>query len=244
LLAGQAQIFAKIETGQLNMKQVTNGAQDLHGKWDQAPDPSLVKGNCQTLISLHSFADLIVPLLHNLGFALGADYTLPGNPNVLNKYWNIQFTGQGAAGAAAASKFLGSLKEGPKLWRKIFASSPNGTDVQVFVGPDKSLHTQALETTTKRLSNILTASLGEWADQLFTMRPEGLIFYNWEPLCKVEVAPGGLCTVGWEPRLADFCMIRQAEVVAQLCSETLAAAEAGKGMGALRARAAKARWCL
>ena len=103
---------------------------------------------------------------------------------------------------------------------------------------------QALETTTKKFANLITTALGSWADQLFVMRPEGLIFFNWEPLCKLEVEPGGRCTVGWEPKLADLCELDQAGIVASLCAEALAAAEAGKGMSALKARAAKARWSL
>ena len=242
LLASQAQIFSRLEAGQLNLQSVTNGVSDVGGNWDRAPDPCLIKANCQSIISLSSFADLVVPLLQGLGYSIGSHFSLPGNPNVLNKFWTIQFLGQISEASTAAARFLSSLKEGPKLWRKIFALSPSGVAVQVFVGPDKSLHQQALETTTKRLSNLLNTALGEWSDQLFTMRPEGLIFYNWEPLCQVKVAPGGQCTVGWEPKLADYCCIEQASIVATLCSETLAAAEAGKGMAALRARAAKARW--
>ena len=245
ILASQAQIFSRLEAGQLNLQQcVTNGVSDVKGDWDRAPDPGLIKANCQSIISLRSFADLVVPLLQALGYSMGTHFSLPGNHNVLNKFWSIQFLGQISEASIAAARFLGSLKEGPRRWRKIFALSPSGVAVQVFVGPDKSPHQQALEMTTKRLSNLLTTALGEWSDQLFTMRPEGLIFYNWEPLCQVKVAPGGLCTVGWEPELADYCCIEQASVVATLCSETLAAAEAGKGMAALRARAAKARWSI
>jgi len=76
------------------------------------------------------------------------------------------------------------------------------------------------------------------------MRSEGLLFYNWEPLAKVEVEDGGRVTVGWNPSVADPLQLSQPGIVKALSAEAKAAAESGKGASALRARAAHAQWQL
>ena len=144
-----------------------------------------------------------------------------------------------------SAQLLESMRNGPGKWKQIFAATPAGSTTQVFLGPDKSLKVQALEVTTKRFSAILAAEIGAaWAEGLYTMRSEGLVFFNWEPLAKVEVEEGGKVTVGWNPAVADLLRLNQANIVKALSAEAKAAAEAGKGAAALRARVAHARWQL
>ena len=246
LLTSQAQIFARIQTGQIDIRETTNqSSANVRSKWNLAPDRRLVKANCATLISLRAFADLVVPLLANLGCQLGTDYNLPGDPNILAKYFSVYFTGPEEPALSKATRLLESMRTGPGKWRQIFAATPSGSTTQVFLGPDKSLKVQALEVTTKRFSAILAAEVGaSWAEGLYTMRSEGLVFFNWEPLAKVEVEEGGKVTVGWNPAVADLLRLDQSGIVKALTAEAKAAAEAGKGAGALRARAAHAQWQL
>ena len=82
------------------------------------------------------------------------------------------------------------------------------------------------------------------AEGLYTMRSEGLLFFDLEPLAKVEVEEGGRVSVGWNPVVADTLQLDQAGIVKALSAEAKAAAEHGKGAGVLRARAAQNQWQL
>ena len=164
----------------------------------------MIKGNCSTLISLRSFAEAVIPLLAEQGYRLGSDFHLPGDPNIPSKYFTILFAGQPAECAAKVNKVLASLRIGPKQWRQIFAATPIGSAIQRFLGPDKSMRTQVLEVTSKKFSLLIAAALADdRADDLFTLRAEGLVFYQWSLLAKLEVAEGGAVTVGWCPEIAD-----------------------------------------
>ena len=104
---------------------------------------------------------------------------------------------------------------------------------------------QALEVTTKRFAAILAAEVGTArAEGFYTMRSEGLVFFDLEPLAKVEVEEGGRVTVGWNPSVADSLRLDQPGIVKALSAEAKAAADAGKGAGVLRARAAQTQWQL
>ena len=83
------------------------------------------------------------------------------------------------------------MRIGPKVWRKIFVSTPEGSATQLYLGVDKSLAQQSLEVTTKRMSSLVAAALGSWSEYLFTMRAEGLLFFDWQPLAQIRVQEGG-----------------------------------------------------
>ena len=55
---------------------------------------------------------------------------------------------------------------------------------------------------------------------------------------------GGRVTVGWNPSVADLLRLDQPGIVKAISAEAKAAAESGKGAGALRARASHAQWQL
>ena len=191
---------------------------------------------------MRAFAELLVPLLSEQGFQLGAQYSILGDPNVLSRYFTIQFHGATEITASFVDKVLASMRMGPKVWRKIFVSTPEGSATQLYLGVDKSLAQQSLEVTTKRMSSLVAAALGSWSEYLFTMRPEGLLFVDWQPLAQIRVQEGGKVTVGWNPIVADACALDQAALVASLSAEVKSAAEAGKGMRSLKARAAHVQW--
>ena len=167
-----------------------------------------------------------------------------GDPNILSRYFTIQFVGAAELAEANVDKVLASMRVGPKVWRKIFVATPEGASTQLFLGVDKSLSQQSLEVTTKRMAALVSSALGTWSEWLFTMRPEGLLFFDWQPLAQIRVQEGGKVTVGWNPIVADTCGLDQAAIVAALSAEVKSAAEAGKGMSVLKARAAHVQWRL
>ena len=136
------------------------------------------------------------------------------------------------------------MKISPKTWRQVFIATPEGSRVQLYLGIDKNMAQQALEVATKRLSVIVGSALGTWSQYLFTMRSEGLLFVDWQPLAQVRVQEGGKVAIGWNPKVSEACALDEAALSAALTAEVRSAAEAGQGLRALRAKAAHVRWRL
>jgi hypothetical protein len=233
-----------VQQGQLNIGDMTGQSPaNIRSKWNLQPDKRVVKANCATLISLRAFADTVVPELAAIGCQIGVDFSLPGDANVLSKFFSIHFLGALDAAVTNSNRLLDSLRTAPGKWRQLFAATPAGSTIQLYLGPDKSIKQQALEVTTKRFAAILATQMSSVsADLLYSMRSEGLVFHNFQPLALIGVQEGGICNISWNPLVATELGLNQGDILQTLTAETRAAAEGGKGGAALRARASQVQW--
>ena len=112
----------------------------------------------------------------------------------------LKFKGEGNIGAQSAATALASLREEdpdsqePK-WKELWAKGPSGSDLRVYVGPDKSPKQERTEILSKRLAGILKPRLP--TKDVFARRVEGVITIDWVPMVRVEVVSQSEVQIKW-----------------------------------------------
>ena len=108
----------------------------------------------------------------------------------------------------------------------------------MHISPDKNPRRRATEISAKRTGEVLTSEYPELAADLFTLKPEGVTFYQMQPLVKVLPQASGHTVLEWADPMVAHLKIDKPRVVARF----EAAAADNEGAAGLRARIAQTQW--
>ena len=97
---------------------------------------------------------------------------------------------------------------------------PQGEQVQIYLGKDKSARMVRTEVATKRLHTILVETHGSEQRKFFLKREDGEIHSQWRPLAKVEVASKEECKLLWDIEFANEIKIDRAMVAERFAQQS------------------------
>ena len=108
--------------------------------------------------------------------------------------------------------------------------------VQCFLAIDKNLHRQAIETTTKRLGNLVEAILKPRGLAVTTHRPEGVVFVDQAPLAKLDPKVDNSLAIHWNAELLAKYMLDKVALTSEM--------EQASNAKTFNARLEQVQWCL
>lgn len=167
-----------------------------HGRFDRAPDFSILRVEAAEAIAKDALASAIAPLYARADLDL-ANAELIGP--TLGKRFVLQFHGTSGLAARRARKFNYTMRNKSGEWEKLFAKSPTDGDVRVYINIDKSPRHIKTEIQTKRpektIKNLLPSN--HIHANRYTKAKEGQIFADWKPLAKLSMSEEAPPTILW-----------------------------------------------
>ena len=124
----------------------------------------------------------------------------------LDNRWALFFHGAGGMGPRNASNANQALRNDNGDWTKVFVPSPTGSQVQVFVGPDKNPKRRALEAAYKRAARAIESFKPNVRTAL--VRSKGMpveLTAAHLPMCRIDADVKDTLEVYWCPEtLLEF----------------------------------------
>ena len=167
-------------------KFTPNTADLLDTDLDRAPDPSLVRLNCELMVSLQSITDTVTAWLRNINLQEGDDWQIRGGPQPLSKNWTIFFNADPGIAARRAKKALQVLRKPDGTYQQLQARAPDSTYARVYASPDKNLRQILRESATKKFKKIVEPMVPR--EEIFALKKDGVVTIGWQKLALLKPA--------------------------------------------------------
>ena len=201
---GLEQKAKDLETRLAVAEQVEPIASDSN--FDRPPNPTVVKANAKVHLSKEAVTAAFATLVEKV--SLPADcFKVNGSP--VGQYFTFQFLGAPNLARDRARKVLQSLRQEDGSWDRFLVKNPEGSLVQVFLGPDKSPKQVKTEILSKKLAAIIEA---KGFNEVHANRRQGQVCVSWRPLCMVEITGRESADILWDTEYAVQIKIDRASV--------------------------------
>jgi len=165
-------------------KTITNAADYQDVDMDRQPDPTVIRINCEFMVSKQAINDMAIAWLRAVALNEGPDWELQGGPQPLSKNWTILFHADPGIAARRAKKALQILRRPDGTYQQLEARSPDNVYSKVYAGPDKNLRQILREGATKKLRKIIDTMLPK--EEAFALKKDGVVTIGWQKLALVQ----------------------------------------------------------
>ena len=138
-------------------------------------------------------------LLSGAGLALDAA-TVEGQGEVASRFF-VQFSGAGQTPVNNIQDFMRGLRLGDGKWKEVFVVDPEGENVQVFFSKDLGPKQEKMELLTKKLGEVFKQLYPKPEEKVWVVREEGVIKWNYQKLCCIDVLSADRVKLGWDSEL-------------------------------------------
>ena len=178
----------------------------LDSGFDRSPNPTVLKANAKVHISKDAVTSAFTTLVEKV--SLPADcFKVIGSP--VGQYFTFQFLGAPNLAQLRSRKVLQCLRLEDGSWDRFLVRHPEGSLVQVFLGPDKSPKQIRTEILSKKLASILES---KGFQEVHANRRQGQVCVSWRPLCMVEVVGRESADILWDTEFSSQLGIDRASV--------------------------------
>lgn len=132
-----------------------------------------------------------------------------GDP--LGKYYTIKFHGDHGADLRRCQTALSSLRGRDGSWRKFSVASPDGSEISLFVGTDKTRSEIRSEVAIKRLHAVVAAKLP--GAPVHLLRRERQVTFRWQPMVQLTVENDDFL-LKWNGPVCELAGIVRADIEA------------------------------
>ena len=182
--------------------------------FDRVPDPTIIKINSKTNVSLESVESAVQIITGKLKLPEKC-FTMRGE--AVGRWFTAQFVGTGSLARDHASRTLQSLRGMDGVWERVLVTDPANKLVQIHLGPDKSAKQTKTEIFAKKLGGILQK---EGYKEVDVKRKQGEVLIDWRPVALIEAKGPEDIELLWDAEYRDELKIRKDRVKDLLLAET------------------------
>ncbi len=187
----------------------TNLKQQPTDDFDRQIDATIIRIHSQELVTLEEIKKTVESWAAEVAVS---DFTttVTGGAASPAQRFTVSLGGVPATAAKRATKLLGTLRKSDGTWRRMQCASPNGRQVDLFIGPDKS----PKQVRTEILGKQLVQAIKETHPQLpiHLLRRDGVVKTNWTSFVKVEPSSHDVAVLRWDERVVAEKGIRKEDI--------------------------------
>ena len=166
--------------------------------WERPPDRTILRIVCAGLVSKDAVREEIKKWITDAGTTL-QQYDLEGP--LLGRVFLIKFKAEPHIAARRARKAFTMLRSADGVWIQFEVETPTGDRCKFYINEDKSKKAIATEVAARRLHKAASECMPLL--KVHSVRKDGVITVNWNPVAKVSVESDGSTQVMWHKEAVE-----------------------------------------